>query len=73
MQMEIAANRLYKMCQLALVAVKISHLISQYATKFLPSEVGILKFRAAHLRSQNGKEYRKERFMHVFRRLKAAI
>ena len=38
---EIAENSLYKIGQLALVVVKISHLISLYATKFLPSEVGI--------------------------------
>ncbi len=36
------------------------------ATKFIPNEVGIQKFRTAYVFAKNGEKHRNKGFMHVF-------
>ena len=40
--------------------------ISHLTTKFLLSEVWVLKFRSADMCAKDGEKHRKKRFLHVF-------
>ena len=46
--------------------VGVGHEVGHLATWFLPGEVRILKFRTAHVSSQDGEKHRNEGFVHVF-------
>ena len=63
---EVAADGLDEIGQLALVAPRFGHEIGHLTTWFLPGEIGILKFRTAHVCSQDGEKHRNEGFVHVF-------
>jgi len=63
---EVAADGLDEGGQLALVTPGFGHEVGHLATWFLPTEVRILKFRTAHVSSQDGEKHRNEGFVHVF-------
>ena len=51
---------------MAIVTPTFCNQIGHLATKFLPSEIGILKFCVAHLCAKNGEKHRNEGFVHAF-------
>ena len=63
---KIATDGLYKIRKLALVTPTFGHKVGHLATKFLPTEVRILKFGAAHMCPEDGEKHRYEGFVHVF-------
>ena len=63
---EIPTNSLYEVRQLALITPTFGHQVGHLATKFLPTEVGVLKFRTAHMCPEDGEKHRNEGFVHVF-------
>ena len=63
---EIAANGFHNVGQLTLVTPTFCHEIGHHATKFLPTEVGILKFCTAYMCAKYRKKHRNKGFLHVF-------
>ena len=63
---EIAANSLYKKRQLALVTPTFCHQIGHHTTWFLPAEVRVLKFCAAHVGAKYREKHRDDGFLYVF-------
>lgn len=63
---KIATNSLYQIGQLSFVTPTFSHQIGHHATQFLPSEVGILKFRATYMCAKYREKHRSEELMYVF-------
>ena len=51
---------------MAFVTPGFGHEVGHLATKFLPTEVWILKFRTAYMCSKRGEKHRNEGFTHVF-------
>ena len=51
---------------MTLVTARVGHQIGHLATRFLPCEVGILEFRAAHVCSEDGEKHRDEGVVQSF-------
>ena len=63
---EITANGVCKILELALVIARMSHQIGHHARRFLPTVVGVLKFRAADMCAKYGEKHRNHGFLHVY-------
>ena len=54
---EVTTNMLHDVGQLPLVTARIAHQIGHYARRFIPTEVGILKFCIADVCAKYGKNF----------------
>ena len=64
-QTEIATNCLYQIGQLTLAGPTFGHQIGHHTAWFLPCEVGVLKFCAADVCTQDGEKHRNKRLAYV--------
>ncbi len=66
MQAKIAAKRFHNAGQLPLVTPTFGHQMGHNAAWFLPTEVRVLKFRAADVCAKYGEKHWNDGFLNVF-------